>query len=263
VKDKKKFDKYEYYTKAVQSPDVDVKFIRSVYKELKGKNPKTFREDFCGTFALSRSWVKLDKQHKAIGVDLDREPITYGRAQEAKEMSEEQQRRLTILNKNVMAPDLPGTDIVGAFNFSYYIFKTRKDMKKYFQNVYSRLGKDGVFTIDCFGGTQSQEPNIEETDHGAFKYYWDQDSFDPVTGLAKFYIHFKLKGKKKLKKVFSYDWRIWNVPELRELLEEVGFKKTHVYWEGTTKKGGGDGVFKRTEVGEDCDSWICYVAAEK
>ena len=56
---------------------------------------------------------------------------------------------------------------------------------------------------------------------------------------------------------------MWSLPELREILAEVGFKKTHVYWEGTTKSGEGNGVFTRTEKGEACESWIAYIAAEK
>ena len=56
---------------------------------------------------------------------------------------------------------------------------------------------------------------------------------------------------------------MWSIPELRELLAEVGFKKTHIYWEGTNRKGFGNGIFTRTEKGEPCESWIAYVVAEK
>lgn len=57
---------------------------------------------------------------------------------------------------------------------------------------------------------------------------------------------------------------MWSIPELRDILEDVGFKRTHVYWEGTDKDGEGDGVFKRIEVSdEDCESWVAYIVAEK
>ena len=78
------------------------------------------------------------------------------------------------------------------------------------------------------------------------------------------YIHYKVKGvKKKYLNVFSYDWRMWSVPELRELMEDVGFTDTHVYWEGTTDDGEGDGEFKSVSQGEDCESWIAYIVGEK
>jgi cyclopropane fatty-acyl-phospholipid synthase-like methyltransferase len=257
------FDKYEYYGKSVQSTEADTEFFLSTYKELKKKTPKVFREDFCGTYELSRTWVKMNKNNVAYGIDLDPEPIAYGRKVEAKDLTAEQSSRVKISKKNVLAPDLPSADIIGSLNFSHYIFKDRKTMKTYFENCYDSLNKDGIFIVDCFGGSEAQEPTEERTNHGSYYYFWDQDSFDPVTNFAQFYIHFQIKGKRRIQKVFSYDWRIWSIPELRDLMEEVGFKKTHVYWEGTTRKGEGNGVFKRTETGEVCESWIAYVVGEK
>ena len=46
-------DKYEYYLNSVQSPDTDVEFIRSVYRETRKRDPISLREDFCGTFMIS------------------------------------------------------------------------------------------------------------------------------------------------------------------------------------------------------------------
>ena len=51
--------------------------------------------------------------------------------------------------------------------------------------------------------------------------------------------------------------------EIRELMLEAGFKHTHVYWEGYTKSGDGNGIFKRTETGdEESDGWVAYVVGE-
>lgn len=257
------FDKYDLYLKAVQSPDVDVLFYRKVYRELRNKEPISLREDFCGTFVLSTEWVKLSQKYKAFGVDLDPEPIEYGKSHYLAKLNESQQKRITLLEKDVLKPGLPKTDIVAAMNFSYYIFHTREVMKKYFTNVYSTLKPNGIFILDAFGGSECADENEEVTNLRKFKYFWHQRGYDPVTGKAKFNIHFQLKGHKKIEDVFTYDWRMWTLPELRELLHEVGFKKTHVYWEGTNKKGTGNGVFTRTEKGEECDAWIAYVIAEK
>lgn len=255
------FDKYDYYTRAVQSPENDVEFFESVFKDLKKTKPKIMREDFCGTFALSQAWIKRNKNNRAIGVDLDQEPIDYG-INNLNKMTVDQQKRMLILNKNVLDKSLPKADLVAAMNFSHYIFKERKQMLDYFKSCRQKINKGGLFILDCFGGSESYEPNEEITKHKGFTYYWDQDSYDPVTNDAQFYIHFKLKGEKKRKKVFSYDWRLWSIPELRDILSEAGFKNSHVYWEGTTKSGEGDGKFKRTKVGEYCESWIAYIAAD-
>ena len=256
------FDKYWYYHKSVQSADVDVEFFKKTYSQVNGKPAKHFREDFCGTFSLSCEWVKLDEQHSSVGIDLDEEPIAYGKEHYLTELSESQQKRVELLNRNVLDSDLPKADIIAACNFSYFIFKERKVLKEYFTNVYKGLEEDGIFIADCFGGSQSYEPNEEETEHDDFSYFWDQDSYDPITNEAMFYIHFKPKGKKKVTNAFTYDWRLWSIPELKDILEEVGFKCT-VYWEGTDEDGEGDGEFEPAEQGEDCESWVAYLVCQK
>tara|TARA_B100000749_G_scaffold280897_1_gene280780 strand:+ start:56407 stop:57246 length:840 start_codon:yes stop_codon:yes gene_type:complete len=259
----KEFDKYELYINSVQSPETDVKFLRRVYKELRDKKPETMREDFCGTFALSCEWVKLKKDHKAIGVDLDEEPISYGKEHYFSQLTDEQKGRVEILTANVLDPKLPKADIVQAQNFSYFIFKKREELRDYYKNALKGLKSDGIFVVDCFGGSQCFEPNEEETEHKGYSYFWDQDSFDPVTNEAQFYIHFKRKGEKKREKVFSYDWRMWSIPEVREIMLEAGFKDTAVYWEGTDEDGEGDGEFTRVTKGEDCESWVAYIVGLK
>lgn len=260
---KKFFDKYYFYKKSVQDPKGDVEFFLKAFEEVKGKKPKSLCEDFCGTFLICCEWVKMNKNHTAVGVDLDEEPIKYGMKNHFSSLSHSEKKRIKIKQTNVLNRRLSKTDIVAASNFSYFIFKKREGLREYFENCYRRLNSGGVFICDIFGGSQCCEPNEEETEFDGWSYYWDQDTFDPVTGESMFYIHFKPKGQKKREKVFKYDWRMWSIPEVRELLEEVGFKKTHVYWEGTTDDGEGDGDFTRSESGEFCESWIAYIAAEK
>ena len=259
----KNFDKYWYYNKSVQSADADVEFFVNTYKELKNKKPKIFREDFCGAFKLSCEWVKLDPGFQSVGIDIDLEPTQYGKKNYLSKLSKDQQSRVRIINGNVLSEKNPKADIIAACNFSYFIFKERETMKNYFSNNQKALNKNGIFILDIFGGSQCYEPNEEEVEHKGFSYFWDQDSYDPISNESMFYIHFKPKGQKKIKKVFSYDWRIYSIAEIKDLLKEVGFKKIHVYWEGTDENGEGDGEFRPATQGEDCESWIAYIIAEK
>lgn len=259
---KVQFDKYELYRKAVQSAETDVVFLRDTFKELKGKAPRVFREDFCGTFALSCEWIKLNPRHESIGVDLDPEPMAYGRSHYLSKLTGEQQKRMKLLEGNVLDPNLPKSDLIAGMNFSYCCFKTRDLLKKYFANAYRSLNKDGIFLVDTFGGSQCYDAIEDTIKHESFTYYWDQTNFDPVTNEALFHIHFKV-GSKKIEQVFTYDWRLWSIPEIRDIMLEVGFSKVHVYWEGTAKDGSGDGNFTRVDHGESCESWIAYVVAEK
>jgi len=256
------FDKYDYYRRAVQSPDSDVEFIWKTYKQTHKKDPQIFREDFCGTSLLSCEWVKLNKKNKSIGVDLDPEPMEYGKTNYISQLTASQQSRIQLLESNVLSPKLPFADVICAFNFSYFIFKERKTMLEYFKNVKSKLNANGMFFLDIFGGSECFEPNEDETKYKKFIYYWDQATFNPINNHSIFHIHFKPKGEKKFEKVFTYDWRFWSISEIRDLLAEAGFQKTHVYWEGTNRLGGGNGIFTKTEKVENCLSWISYITAE-
>ena len=257
------FDKYQLYLDAVQSPAEDVKFYRRAYKKVNGQQEaRVLREDFCGAGAISCEWVKLNTENKSCGLDLDAEPMSYGRQHYISKLSAEQQERIVLINKNVLSPNLPKADIAVAVNFSYFFFKSRPVLKDYFRNVYKSLHKNGIFIVDSFGGAQCTGAIEDKTRHKNFTYYWDQKSFDPVTNEAYFEIHFRYKNKKH-EGVFSYDWRMWSLPEVREIMQEVGFKSSHVYWEGSDSKGHGNGVFTIVKKGEACESWIAYVVGVK
>jgi hypothetical protein len=65
-----------------------------------------------------------------------------------------------------------------------------------------------------------------------------------------------------MRNAFTYDWRIWSIPELRDLLIEAGFTETAVYWE-TEHKGEATGEYAKSELGDNAYSWIAQVVAIK
>jgi SAM-dependent methyltransferase len=260
-KSKKPFNKHKYYEKAVQNPSHEVEFLAKEYKRLKKKDAHVFREDFGGTGYLSCTWVAREPKNTAFAVDLDPDPINYGKERHFARLTEEQQKRMKYVEDNVLNVTAPKADILCAFNFSYQIFKKRKELLEYFKVVRKSLKPDGVFFLDIFGGPESQTLMVEETEHKNFSYFWDCKEFNPITNECLFAIHFKDKGGKKRKDVFVYDWRLWGLPELRDILEDAGFSKTIAYWEGDDEDGGGDGEFYPSEKEENCQSWVTYIAA--
>ena len=154
-------------------------------------------------------------------------------------------------------------DIIVAFNFSYFIFKTRSQLLKYFKSVRKGLKKDGVFYIDLFGGPDSYKVLEEMRELDGYNYYWDCQKFDALTNECLFAIHFKPDGRKKFKNVFTYDWRMWGIAELKDILIDAGFKMVQSFWEGEDGKGEGNGVFKPTNHAEQCEAWVTYLAAKR
>ena len=259
----KEFDKYKYYEKSVQNPSNEVEFFNEKYSEIRGRKAKTLREDFCGTGAISCEWVKQSPEHFAWGIDLDPEPVEYGKANHASKLDDESRERMSYILENVLSVETEKVDICFAFNFSYFIFKKRAELLSYFKAVREALNDDGVFFIDLFGGPDSQTEMTDVITHDGFKYYWECQTFNPINNHCRFAIHFKRKGEQKRKDVFVYEWRMWVMSELRDIMDEAGFSKTLGYWEGEDDDGGGDGEFFATEEAENCEAWVTYIAAIK
>lgn len=242
----------------MQSSEADAIFVDRVYRRLRGRPAQVLREDFCGTFANLCAWVKKGPHNKGIGIDLDPEPIKYGQKHYLSKLKPEPQSRIQLINGNVLKVRPPPADIAVAMNFSYCIFKERALLRNYFQKVHRGLRAKGIFVTDLFGGPSCQTPITDRTRLRGFTYYWEQATFEPATHHARFHIHFKRDGERLRKRVFSYDWRLWTLPEVTEIMKEAGFKETRIYWEDDKS------VFRPTKKGDsDCEAWIAYVVGLK
>jgi SAM-dependent methyltransferase len=260
-------DRHVLYEKAVQCVEAECDFISGTFRDLRGRTPTVLREDFCGTAGISCHWVARGRNHRAVGVDLEPEVLEWARQHRLPRLTPGQLDRLELIEGNVLsvAGDGDGgrVDAVGAFNFSYWVFKTRPLLRRYFRAVHRSLGKDGVFFLDAFGGYDACRVMRETTAHRGFTYVWDQAQYAPVTGDMTCHIHFRFPDGSKLQQAFSYEWRLWTLPEIRELLAEAGFQRSTVYWEGTAANGRGNGVFKAEAVGEADAGWVAYIVAER
>ena len=262
-----KYNKYAFYERAVQTPEQHVEQFVGIYREINGTYARTLREDFCGTFRISCEWVKRNRKNEAIGLDLDPEPLAYGRTHHRSKLSAEQKKRLTVLRQNVLSVTSPLADLIVAGNFSFYIFKQRKLLLDYFRNCRKSLRKNGTVILEMSGGPGMIEPIRERVpiygrEGRLFSYIWHQKSYDPITHDAQYAIHFQLPTGETKKDVFTYDWRLWTIAEVRELLEEAGFARSTVYWE-TSHRGKGTGEYAQAEKGDNAYAWIAYVVGIK
>ena len=257
-------DRHELYQLAVQSPEEDVKFLTRVYKKVRKKKPLHFREDFCGTALLAASWVKRGAKYSAEGFDICPDTVAWGIENNYGPLGETAQR-VTIHVKDVREPSRIPPDVRCAQNFSYFVFKKRPELIEYLRAVYEDLADDGVFVMDIYGGPESMEEMLEERKiEEGFTYVWDQDRYWPATGEYKAYIHFKFKDGSKIKRAFTYDWRLWSLVEVRDALLEVGFPQVDTYWEGTDEDGeSGNGIYRKSKRGENCQAWVTYLVGYK
>ena len=85
--------------------------------------------------------------------------------------------------------------------------------------------------------------------------------FHPATGHTDCFIHFRFPDGSELTDAFSYTWRLYTPPELRDLLLEAGFAEVRVYFEEFDEEGDGTGNFARDEKGPACEGWLGYMVA--
>jgi SAM-dependent methyltransferase len=258
-----KADIHELYERSVQAVDVEAEFLRDTFRSLRRREPQSLREDFCGTASLCCEWVRQSPRRRAIGVDIHAPTLEWGREHRLARLPAPARARVQLLRNDVRKVVTDKVDIVGAFNFSYFCFKTRDEMRGYFARVRRALKDDGLFFLDAFGGPEASAITTEKTKVRGFTYVWQQAEFEPVTSRILCHIHFRFPDGSKIERAFTYDWRLWTLPELTELLLEAGFSKVRVYWEGEDGEGGGDGEFKEHATGVADWAWIAYIVAEK
>jgi len=255
-------DKYRLYEESVQDVEGDIYLIERIFKKRYGRKPQTLREDFAGTALLSAEWVRRGGKSRAFAIDLDPEPLEWGRQNHFPKLGPDERERCKLILANVLDDDTKGVDVTCAYNFSYFCFKEREQLLAYFKVARASLADEGIFMIDLYGGADSQRTMEERREQEGFDYVWDQKTFDPISYHALNHIHFEFPDGSQMRKAFTYDWRLWTIPELRGLMDEAGFGSTEVYWEGTDKKTNeGNGVYRKVTNAPDDPAWVSYVIA--
>jgi len=258
-------DRHKLYELSVQCSESEIDFVDDTFKEIRKQRAKILREDFCGTANVCCDWVKRRKSNHAIGVDIDPEVLEWGQQNNLSKLPESQSSRIQLFNENVLTVKTTPAEIISAMNFSYWLFKSRTELKQYFESVHKALADNGILFLDAYGGYDSFRDIKEKTKHKKhkFTYIWEQEKYEPISGELTCHIHFKFPDGSKLKNAFSYNWRLWTLPEIQELLAETGFNNITIYWQGFDEEGEPDGDFKPATEGEADPSWICYISAEK
>ena len=258
-----KADRHALYQDSVQCVEAEIDFVDATFKKIRGRKAVHLREDFCGTANTSCEWVSRRAGNCAIAVDLDAEVLEWGSRNNIAKLGDAA-HQITLYQQNVLDVRHEPVDTVLAMNFSYWMFKERALLRRYFRRVRDALVDDGIFFLDCYGGYEASREMREHTENEGFTYVWDQASFNPVNADMRCYIHFRFADGSKLNKAFTYEWRLWSLPEVREILEEAGFAKVSAWWQGwDEKEEDGDGEYEPVERADADAAWVCYVVAEK
>ena len=250
-------DKHTLYQQSVQLPESDIDFFSQIYKHHRGRRALALREDFCGTALLSCEWVASHPRRTAVGIDLDEATLEWGRRHNL--AGSPAADRVRLVRADVREIRRPRVDLACAMNFSFCVFKERPELLAYFRAVRDGLKKGGMFMLELYGGTEAIVPIEERRELEGHDYVWEQESFNPITHETRCHIHFELPDGRRLERAFSYDWRLWTIPELRDALAETGFVASEVYWERVDGDGEGTGEYAHTECEENQEGFLVYV----
>ena len=226
-----KADRHALYEDSVQCPEEDVEFFGKTFQQLRGRRADVLREDFCGTAKMAVEWCLSHPERSAIGIDLGQPTIDWGRERHILPNARKLGDRLTVYNANVLEPREEKADVTCACNFSFCVFKKREELKEYLTRARDGLADDGLLFLEIYGGTEATAVTDEERECDGYEYVWDQHKFNPLTAEQLCYIHFRFPDGSSLDKAFTYDWRLWTIPELVDLLHEVGFSDAKIFWE--------------------------------
>ncbi|MSR47613.1 MAG: class I SAM-dependent methyltransferase [Planctomycetes bacterium] len=255
-------DRHNLYERCTQTPERDVKLLRAIH----GGTPRTLGEDFAGTAALSRAWVRLVRSGRAIATDHDGQPLAHARGI----------ARLTCRVADVRAAH-GGCDVIAAFNFSIGELHDRAALCAYLRRAHHRLPRGGIFACDLYGGSGAFRTGTLRERHalpdGArLEYSWEQRAADALTGRVVNALHFRVtprRGRRvetlELRDAFVYDWRLWSLPELQEALREAGFTTTEVWsrFEHAVDGRGRVHPLRHRTGGELADDWCVFVVGRR
>jgi len=207
-------------------------------------------------------WIKRRRNNTAVSVDNDPEVLDWGRQNNLARLSNDQRKRIKLIEADVRDVVTDKVDMIQAYNFSYWFFQERKMLLEYFKTLREALVDDGVLFLDIFGGSECYQTQKEKRKVDGFKYIWDQYEFNAITHELKCAIHFHFKDKSKIKNAFTYTWRVWGARELREILQDAGFSETIIYrqeFDDETDEALDEYI--ATDEADDYACWLGYLIA--
>ena len=254
-----KANKHAVYQQMLQSPEADVELLQTIYHASTGLEARHLREDFCGTGFTLACWISQGEDHSGEGYDIDPDPIHWGwRNNFLTQPCATSRAKLHI--KDAREASFKPPDIRCAFNFSYWVFTRREELLGYFRAAWEDLPEDGMFIIDVTGGTEGLNEDPYESEAGEITCIWQQKNFSPVDHTAELTLRFRFLDGSEIDPPYRYRWRVWSIPELRDLLYQAGFSNTQVWWQDDELEGIG---YVMTEKGRNAPCWVACISALK
>jgi len=219
------YDAHDLYERTVQDAERTVELLHALH----GGEPRVLAEDFAGSAALSRAWVARGSDRHAFAVDLD-----------AAALARAAHPRIAAHVLDVRSPEIRSfgpCDIVHAGNFSIGELAVREEVVEWARNARARLAPGGIVALDTYGGESAWRVGALERrrtlpDGTEIRWVFEQRAADPRTARVVNALSFRLLESGEVVAAFPdafvYRWRLWSIPEVVDVLREVGFEHVRV-----------------------------------
>lgn len=213
--------RHDLYERCVQRPGELVPFLRALH----GRFPLALAEDFCGSAALSREWLRIDSRARAHACDIDAEMIAAARERCPSPA-------LSLAHADALDAPMSCSDVIFVGNFSIGFLHQRALLLRYLAHARARLAKGGIFVCDTYGGESAFRVGaiqrlIQLDAQSRVRYTWEHREANALTSMVTNAIHFRIERDgevvEELTDAFVYRWRLWSVRELIDALHESGF----------------------------------------
>lgn len=243
-------DPLDLYRWSTQDPTAQAAVLAEIYRRIRDhREPRILREDFAGNAADATAWVDAARNRRAIAVDFDGPTLEYAQHR-AERILGKRSNRIDFIEADVhqmKPPQVAAADVLSVLNFSTFYMHSRKALRRYFEHAHECLNNEGVLILNAYGGPAAMRAHTDQhrivptRERGQkqalppFDYHWQQLDYDACSARIRCRIHFDVpdpeapEGKRHLANAFSYDWRLWTLPELTETLREAGFRKAQVW----------------------------------
>ena len=153
---------------------------------------------FCASALISAEWVKDNINNTSLSIDLDKRMISAAKKTAATLLNENQLSRMKIRYGDSSKYKGSKVDCILATNFSYFVFKDRQRLIKYFSNAYNQIEKRGLFMLDAFGGYEAHQLLEERTKHKISHMFGINHPLirSPMKFSVIFILNFLIKQKK-------------------------------------------------------------------
>lgn len=255
-----KADKYRLFTAAVQNSQADVRFFSTLYEHENDKPPLLVREDFCGTAAISCEWIRSRDSVRAVGVDVDAEPLQWCREHLQPEMTSDEVGRLELIRADVLEVETPRVDIILAPNTSICLLKPRSQLLQYLSRCRATLKPRGIMVIDVYAGPDAHRTGVDRIVCDDFVCLWEQSAFNAATNEAMNKVHFLFSDGSRIADAFVYHMRMWSLAELSDALRDAGFRCSCVYRKTSDLSADAESLVSPVQTADVPESWEAYVA---